>query len=339
MALNVPSLISLINATSTSSSITSGLGKLIDVRQKPAALLSAQDPAMTWKVWQEIADTIFEKLFPILLTSLSKTAQYYLTGEVKKLLTITTISAPPLTPAFAYPELVGALTVINNGGLYSAMNSSGTIANASNGIGKQLAARIKVEAFPASQNPELAWKVWQAICEILTQRMLTALSAVAIAGMVTYISTAIPTGVTVTTAAAGTVGGIAWAGTNPFSTAFTGTLQNFMMFVMNSTIYSATTSGIGKIVHPAVKTAALVAAQDPSMTWATWQAFVDKYIPIFINSYVNTYSDEAITAITDSQPTLSFTPAIVPGILATVPTPSALPITFTVAPGYIGKVV
>lgn len=339
MSLNVPSLVSLIDATTTSTSITSGLGKVIDVRQKPAALVSAQDSSMTWKVWQEVADTIFEKLFPILLTSLSKTAQYYLTGEVKKLTAITTTSAPTLVPAFIYPELIGALTVINSSGLYSAMNSSGTISNASSGIGKQIATRVKVEALPASQNPALAWKVWQAICEILTQRMLTALSQVAVTGMVTYVSTAVPTGNTQPASAAGTVGGIAWAGTNPFSTAFTGTLQNFMMFVMNSTIYSSVTSGIGQIIQPVIKTAALSAAQDPSMTWKTWQAFVDKYVPIFINNYVNYFSQEAIEAILDSQPTLSFMPAIVPGILATAPTPSALPITFSVPAGYIGKVV
>ena len=339
MPLNVPSLVSLIDATTTSTNITSGLGPVIDARQKPVALISAQDPSMTWKVWQEVSDTIFEKLFPILLTSLSKTAQYYLSGEVKKLSAITTTSIPTLVPPFAYPELIGALTVINSSGLYNALNESGTRSNASNGIGKEISARVKVEALPAAQDPSLAWKVWQAICEILTARMLTALSAVAINGMVTYISTAVPTGNTVPASAAGTVGGIAWAGTNPFSTTFTGTLANFMMFVMNSSIYSSVTNGIGKIIMPVVKAAALSASQDPSMTWKTWQAFVDKYIPIFINNYVNYFSREAIEAILDSQPTLGFTPAVVPGILATVPTPTATPITFSVPAGYIAKMV
>lgn len=339
MALNAPSLITLIDATSTTASITSGLGKIIGSRIKPPAYLAAQDPAKQPLVWQEFADSIFEKLFPILLTSLSKTATYYLTGEVKKLLAITTTSVPPLAPAHVYPELIGALTAITAGGLYSAMSESGTRSNASSGIGAQLAKRIKIEALPASQNPALAWKIWQAVSEILTQRMLTALTSVAIAGMITYISTAIPTGNTVPSSAAGTASGFAWAGTNPFSTAFTGTLVDYILTVMDSSIYSSVTNGIGPIILPAVKSAALIASQDPAKSWMTWQAFVDKYTPIFITNYVNMFSSAAIAAIQASKPTLTFTPAVVPGVLATVPTPSALPITFSVAAGYIGKVV
>lgn len=339
MALNVPSLVSLINITSTTSSITTGLGKVISARQKPIALQAAQDPSMQWKMWQEIADTIFEKLFPELLTSLSKTAGYFTTGEVKKLLAITTTSIPVLTPAFAYPEITGALTVINNSGLYNAMSMSGTLSNAKTGIGKQLAVRVKTEALPAAQNPELSWKIWQGICEIMTQRMLDALTSVAISNMINYIETAIPDGVTVTTSASGTITGIAWAGTNPFSTTFTGTLVDFIMNVANSTIYSNVTNGIGKIIQPAVKSAGISASQDPSLGYLVWQAFVDKYIPVFINHYVNYFSQAAITAILASKPTLSFVPATVAGVLSTAPTPTATSVTFTVPSGYIGKIV
>jgi len=339
MALAVPALISLIDATSTATTINNGLGKIISARQKPPALLAAQDPSMQWKVWQEIADSIFEKLFPALLTSLSKTATYYLSGQVKKLNAITTTSIPPLVPAFAYPELIGALTVINQSGLYNAMSASGTLSNASSGIGKQLAARVKLEALPAAQNPELAWKVWQGVGEIMTQRMLQALTSVAIANMMTYIMTAVPTGTTVISGAAGVVGSFAWASTNPFSTAFTGTLVDFIMSVDDAAVYSSVTNGIGKIIQPAVKAAGLLAAQDPSLSWKVWQEFVDKYIPIFITQYVNFFSQEAIDAITTSKPTLAFTPAVVPGVWSTVPSPSALALTFNVAAGYIGKVV
>lgn len=339
MALNAPSLISLIDATSTTASITSGLGKIIANRIKPPALLASQDPAKQPLVWQEFADSIFEKLFPILLTSLSKTATYYLNGEVKKLSAITTTSVPLLAPPHVYPELTGALTAINAGGLYSAMNLSGTKSNASSGIGAQLAKRIKIEALPASQNPALAWKIWQAVSEILTQRMLTALTSVSVAGMISYISTAIPKGNTVPSSAAGTASGFDWAGTNPFSTTFTGTLVDYVLTVMDSSIYSSVTNEIGKIIHPTIKSAALIASQDPEKNWLCWQAFVDKYTPIFITNYVNTFSSAAITAIQASKPTLSFTPISVPGVLATVPTPSALAITFNGPVGYIGKVI
>lgn len=339
MALNSATLIGIIDSATTTTSVTSGLGKVIASRIKPPALLAAQDPSKQQLVWQEFADSIFEKLFPILLTSLSKTATYYLDGEVKKLLAITTIGSPVLTPPHVYPELTGALTAITSSGLYSAMDVVGTKSNASAGIGAQLATRVKLDALPASKDPSLAWKIWQGVSEIITERMLTALTSVAVAGMISYISTAIPEGSTEESSASGTANGFAWAGTNPFVTTFTGTLANYILSVMDSTIYSSVTSGIGQIIHPTVKSAALIASQDPSMSWTTWQAFVDKYTPIFITNYVNEFSSAAVDAILASQPTLTFTEVEVAGVSQTSPSPSPLPITFSVASGYIGKIV